>query len=154
MGDSRIPADVNDAVYQLVKAYGAEKLAARTGTPPGTIWNKANPHETSHHKPTLTDVLIWTQISDDYQIVRALCRVLGGAFVMLSTRELASDQALLDIILKRDEQQGEFADCLATALADGAVSMADYQALHKEGWDVVTAWLELLGRLEGMVDAR
>lgn len=154
MGDSRIPADVNDAVYRMVKDYGAEKLAAHTGTPPGTIWNKANPHETSHHKPTLSDILIWTRLTGDYRVVQALCRALDGAFVALHVQQHASDVELLDIILKRDEQTGEFADALSLALADGRISKVDYQRLHREGWDVITAWLELLARLEGLIDER
>jgi hypothetical protein len=154
MGDSRIPADVNDAVFDLVKAFGAERLAKKTGTPAGTIYNKANPHETSHHKPTLSDILIWTQITGDYRVVQALCRALDGAFVAMHTRQHTSDLELLDIVCKRDSEQGQFADALSAALADGRVSRADYQRLRREGWDVVTAWLELIGRIEGMADER
>ena len=154
MADSRIPADVNDAVYQLVKAYGADRLSAKTGTPAGTIHNKANPHETSHHKPTLSDILIWTQITGDYRVVQALCRALDGCFVALHTRQYATDVELLELVLQRDRQQADFADALLISLSDGTISAADYQACRKEGFEVITAWLELLGRLEGMVDAR
>lgn len=154
MADSRIPADVNDAVYRLVKAYGADRLSAKTGTPAGTIHNKANPHDTGHHKPTLSDVLIWTQITHDYQVVEALCRALDGVFVPLHSRQYASDVELLELVLQRDRQQAEFADALLAGLSDGTISDDDFQACRKEGFDVITAWLELLGRLEGMVDAK
>ncbi|MBI5922554.1 MAG: phage regulatory CII family protein [Betaproteobacteria bacterium] len=87
MADSRIPDDVLDAVYQFVRRHKAEWLSKKTGTPAGTIWNKANPHDTSHHKPTLSDVLVWSQIAGDYSIVQSLCRALGGVFVALHTRQ-------------------------------------------------------------------
>lgn len=153
MADSRIPADVNDAVYRLVKGYGADRLSAKTGTPAGTIHNKANPHDTSHHKPTLSDVLIWSQIADDYQVVEALCRALDGVFVRLHAKQYATDVELLELILHRDKEQAEFADALLAALSDGTITDADFIRCRREGFEVITAWLELLGRLEGMVDA-
>lgn len=152
MAVSRIPDDVSDAVYRLVKAYGAERLSAKTGTPAGTIYNKANPNDSSHHKPTLSDVLIWTQITGDYQVVRALCHSLDGVFVPLHTQQHASDLELLDLLLARDVRHGQFADSLATAISDGRVSEKEFRDLRSRGMDVVTSMLELLGRLEGMID--
>lgn len=152
MADSRIPTDVNDAVYWLVKDFGAERLSQKTGTPAGTIYNKANPHDTSHHKPTLSDILIWTQITGDYRVVQALCRALGGTFVALHTHAHASDVELLNLVLKTDVEQGRFAEALVTALSDGRVSGADFSLLRKAGWEVITAWLEIIARLEGMID--
>lgn len=154
MADSRIPADVNDAVYRLVKAYGADRLSAKTGTPAGTIHNKANPHDTSHHKPTLSDVLIWTQITDDYQVVEALCRALDGVFVRLHSQQHLTDIALLELAMARDHEEGRFAEELLAALDDGSISREDYDRCRRAGFKVITAWLELLGRLEGMVDEK
>lgn len=150
MADSRIPTDVNDAVYQLVRKFGAERLSEKTGTPAGTIYNKANPHDTGHHKPTLSDILIWTQIAGDYRVVQALCRALGGVFVALHTQALCSDVELLNLLAKRDIEQGEFAEILIDALDDGEISPEDFARIKTAGWDVITAWLELLSRLEGI----
>jgi hypothetical protein len=150
MADSRIPADVSDAVYRVVHDFGAEKLAARTGTPAGTIYNKANPHDTSHHKPTLSDALIWSQIAGDRRIAHAFCRALGGVFVDLSGMARQSDKALLDLALRRDKEFGEFAGALLLALEDGRISGTDYAVLRREGYEAVTAMLELLSRLEAM----
>lgn len=151
MADSRIPDDVLDAVYQFVHRHKAEWLSKKTGTPAGTIWNKANPHDTSHHKPTLSDVLIWSQIAGDYSIVQALCRALGGVFVSLHTLAETSDLELLDLVLKREKEDGEFADVLAKALGDGNIDQEDFRKLRTEAYDVITAVLELLSRLEGMI---
>ena len=150
MADSRIPADVSDAVYQLVRGFGAEKLAARTGTPAGTIYNKANPSDSTHHKPTLADALIWTQISGDFQVVHALCRTLGGVFVPLDRMAEHSDAALLDLVLRHDSEHGDFARALKHALEDGRISADDFDYLKKEGYEAISALLEMLARLEDM----
>lgn len=140
------------AVHDSVHDFGVDNLARLLVCSPGTIYNKINPNETSHHIPTLADAVIWPRLMGDDRIPQAYCRTLDGVFVALHARQHASDMELLSIILKRDEEQGQFADALAKALADGRVSRMDYGFLHKEGWDVITAWLELLSRLEGMVN--
>lgn len=151
MADSRIPADVNDAVYRLVKDFGADKLAARTGTPAGTIYNKANPHDTSHHKPTLSDALIWTQITGDTRIVEALCRALGGVYVPLQELANISDAALLDIVSSWMSEQGRFFEAFHQTLADGRVTTLEFDKTDRQAKRVISAILELLGRLDQMV---
>ncbi len=151
MADRRIPADVNDAVYRVVHDFGANKLASLTGTSAGVILNKANPHDSAHHKPTLADALVWSQLTRDMRIVHALCQTLGGVFVPLDGVAEQSDAALLDLICERDSALGEFARALRAALADGRVSSAEYAELHTELYQAVTALLTLLTRLEGMV---
>lgn len=151
MADLRIPADVNEAVYRVVHDFGAQKLAALTGTSAGVILNKANPHDTSHHKPTLADALVWTSLTKDPRIVQALCQTLGGVFVSLEAQDQASDAALLDLICERDSALGEFAKALREALADGRVTPPEFADLRREMYEVIVALLTLLSRLEGMV---
>lgn len=137
-------------VHDSVTDFGVDDLARLLVCSPGTIYNKINANETSHHIPTLADAVIWPRLMGDYRIPQAYCRALDGAFVALHVQQHASDVELLNIILKRDEEQGQFAAALMDALNDGDISKKDYATLHREGWDVVTAWLEILGRLEGM----
>jgi len=148
-----MPADVNDAVYALVKGYGAERLAAKTGTPAGTIYNKANPNDSGHHKPTLADVLIWSQISGDLQIVHALCRTLGGVFVSLHDLERVSDDALLDIVSRWMAEQGAFFEAFHGAFADGEVSREEFESTDLAAKRVISAILELLARIEQLAAA-
>lgn len=154
MADSRIPADVNDAVYQLVKDFGADKLSRLTGTPAGTIHNKANPHETMHHKPTLSDVIIWTNLSGDLRIPAAISRSCGGVHVDLRGMEHQSDEALLDLILRREVEEGEAAGAMERALSDGRVSQLDYDLIRGEELEAVAARLTVLARIEGMIHGR
>jgi hypothetical protein len=46
---------------------------------------------------------------------------------------------------------GEFARSLRVALADGRVSGAEFGAIRRDAYEVVTALLTLVDRLEGMV---
>lgn len=151
MADARIPADVNEAVYRLVHDFGAQRLAAMTGTSAGVILNKANPNDSSHHKPTLADGLVWSLLSRDDRIVEAFCQALGGVFVPLREMHEQSDSALLDLVMDRDVALGEFADAISKSLADGQVTRAEFRAIASEAYGVVAAVLTLLYRLEGMV---
>ncbi len=150
MADSRIPADVCDAVYRVVKDFGAERLAAATGTPAGTIYNKANPNESSHHKPTLADGILWTNLTGDIRIAQAVSRATGGVHVDLRGLAEQSDEALLDLLLLRGREEGEADRVLAEALADGRICRRDFERIHKEELEAVAARLTVLYRLEGM----
>ena len=151
MADSRIPADVNDAVYRLVREFGAEKLAEKTGTPAGTIYNKANPNDTGHHKPTLSDGILWTNITGDMRIATAFSRAVGGVFVDLRGMDEHSDAALLDLILLRGVEEGKADRVLSQALGDGRISRAEFERIRKEELEVVSSRLTVLFRIEGMV---
>lgn len=150
MADSRIPKDVNDAVYRVVHEFGVERLAARTGTAAGTIYNKALATDSGHHKPTLADALIWSQITGDLRIAHAFCHTLGGVFIEIDHLKRHSDDALLDLVLRTEVEHGDFARALQAALADGRISAQDYEDLHREAYEAISAFLELLSRLEGM----
>jgi len=148
MADSRIPADVNDAVYRLVREFGAEKLAEKTGTPAGTIYNKANPNDTGHHKPTLSDGILWTNITGDTRIAAAFSRAVGGVFVDLRGLAEHSDAALLDLLLKRGKEEGDADRVLGEALANGRISQRESCAIRKEEFEAIAARLAVLLRVE------
>lgn len=150
MADSRIPADINDAVYRVVRDFGVERLASITGQSPGVLYNKTSLSLEEHNKPTLADALIWTLGTRDLRIVQALSRCVGGVHVSLAGLAQQSDAALLDLVLRRSKEDGEFASQLMSVLDRGAVSPADYDRLHKEGYEAIAAFIELLLRLEDM----
>lgn len=151
MADSRMPTDVTDAVYRLVHDFGAERLARMTGTSPGVICNKANPHETTHHRPTLAEGIVWTNISQDMRIAQAFCRAVGGVFVSLDEMERQSDDALLDLVLAEVVREGDAARSLADVLQDGRVTRAEFEDLRRAELEAVAARLTVLQRVEGMV---
>jgi hypothetical protein len=151
MADFRNPADVSDAVYRVVHDFGVMKLAALTGTSPGTISNKANPNEQTHHKPTLADGIVWSLLTGDDRIAEAFCQTLGGVFVPLRDQAQQSDAALLDLILERDASLGVFASTVGRALADGDVTKAEFDLITADAYALCADVLTLMYRLGGMV---
>lgn len=146
-----MPTDVTDAVYRLVHDFGVDRLARMTGTSPGVISNKANPHETTHHRPTLAEGIVWTNISQDTRIAEAFCRATGGVFVSLDEMERQSDDALLDLLLAALTKEGEAARSLSDVLQDGRVTRMEFEELRRAELEAVAARLTVLQRVEGMV---
>lgn len=151
MADSRMPSDVTDAVYRVVHDFGTDRLGRMTGTSPGVISNKANPHETTHHRPTLAEGIVWTNITQDPRIAEAFCRAVGGVFVSLEDMERVSDDALLDLVLAESAREGDAARSLSDVLQDGRVTRGEFEELRRAELEAVAARLTVLQRVEGMV---
>lgn len=151
MADSRIPRDVHEAIQRLVLDFGVQKLAQITGTSPGTIYNKANPNDTGHHKPTVSDLIAWTNATGNSVAAQSFCLAVGGAFVALPEVDGHSDAALLDLVLVHQKELGDFAAALAAALDKGRITGGDWPRLSKEGLEAVSALMVLISRIEGMV---
>jgi hypothetical protein len=56
---------------QLCYAHGVPALAEKMGLKPGTLYNKADSDDETHHQPTLRDVLLATRLTDDYRVLDA-----------------------------------------------------------------------------------
>lgn len=162
MADPRIPADVNDAVYRVVHDFsyrdaagrilsGAERISQLTGTPVGTILNKANPHDTGHHKPALAEGILWTNITGDLRIAQSFSRAVGGVHVDLRGMAEQSDAALLDLVMRREKEEGEAAGVLGEVLEKGHITRADFARIEREELEAVAARLTVLERTRGMV---
>lgn len=155
MRNSRRPAilaDVTEAIYRTVHDFGADRLAAMTGQTRGVIYNKANPRESSLHKPTIDDLMVWQSLTKDHRIVRAMAAALGEACFEVPQLGQMSDAALLEIVLTEGERDGEFHGAINQALADGKFTRAEYQDIRRRGYEVIAAVAELMSRVEGMVD--
>lgn len=153
----RLPASVMEAARGLVLDFDPAHLSALTGTPAGTLYNKVSDNPENNNKPTLAEGIVWTNlavasgVADSLRIPRAFAQACGGVFVPLHGLGAVSDEALLDLVLRRGVEQGEFDEALSKCLEDGRISAEDYALLHREGFEAIGAFLELLYRLEGMV---
>lgn len=155
MADSRKrrpvpPADLLKTLRDTVEDFGVSELASRTAASPGVIYNKINTHETAHHTPTLSDLVLWPQVMDDDAIPRAYARAVGGVFVSLRNVGKHSDDALLDLFLRHQKELGNFAQVVEKSLASGMVTPLAFAQIHKESMEAVAAMMELTLRLEGM----
>lgn len=144
--------DVFEAAYRVAHDYkgGAVALAGRLGKNPGTLLNKLNPHHETCVL-SLSDAVAISVVTGDRRILEAFAAVLDCAVIALPDHETTSDAALLDLLLHKDSELGDFASALSDAIADGKVTAAEFSAMEREGLQAVAALLTLLSRLKGMV---
>ncbi|SEO64949.1 phage regulatory CII family protein [Nitrosovibrio sp. Nv6] len=152
MGRS-IPKNVQDAFYRVVHDYpeGVEALANLMGIPPGTLYNKANANETSHHKPTLADAVLVTAISNDKRILHAFAATVGEVCYSLPDLSNLSTTALISHITRTEAEGGDCYRAIHQALEkDGLINGADYKVIERETYEWVSAILEGLARMKEM----
>jgi hypothetical protein len=149
---TRFAPDVFEAFRRLVLSADVQKLAPLMGLRPGTLYNKAEGSEESHHQPTLRDVLLATQITGNTSVLDALDATFGRATFDCLAFESTSDEALLELLAKLGAESGEFHSALARGLAAKSFSPATYGAIRAQALDMVSALMTLVHRLEDLVD--
>ncbi|MFA6971674.1 MAG: phage regulatory CII family protein [Gallionella sp.] len=150
MGNS-IPKDVQDAFYRVVHDFGVEKLAGMMGMSAGVLYNKANTNDTSHHKPTLADSVIVTNLTRDFRILQAFAHSSGGVFHQFPDLSDISTDALLIHIIRIEKEGGDFYRELHGALReDDTISKTEFASIEREAHEWISAILEGLARLKEM----
>lgn len=148
--------DVMDAAYRVAhdfKPNGATGLARQMGLPAGTFLNRVNPEQETHSLP-LGMAVAMSVASDDFRILHAFADTCGFVAFKKPDFSRVSDASLLEIVLKRDREEGEFAAVLAAALENGQVSPGEFMAIQSEGYEAAAALLELVERVRGLVRGR
>ena len=150
----RIPLPVREAIYRFVQDHGAVELARKTGTSSTVIGNKANPDElTTPHLPTVADVLVWQQVTNDHSILRAEAYALGEVCFPLPDLSGVSDACLIEHLAKIGKEGGDFYRALGEGLNGKRFKPADLQRIRREANEWIAAIHEGCARMEGMVDA-
>lgn len=144
--------NVFEAFRQLVYAYGPDKLAPLMGLRIGTLYNKADADDDSHNQPTLRDVLLATQITGDMRVLDALNETFGRAAYDCAQHDHTSDEALLQLLADLGSETGEFHRALAEGLRARRFSLDALRAIRGEAFDIVSALMVLVSRLEAYVD--
>lgn len=134
-----------DAFHKTVHAApgGVEALAVRMGMTAAVLRNKANPNH-SYNRPTLDDVDLAMGITGDHSVLHALAQNHGFVCVRMEQEGSASDQAVLEMIARIWQGEGEVGTEVNQALADGRITKRELEKVR----DAVT---RLEGALEGMV---
>jgi hypothetical protein len=146
-----IPKDVQDAFYRVVHDRDVSKLAAQMGISAGVLYNKANVNESTHHKPTLSDAIVLTNITGDKRIVQALCQSVGGVYYELPDLSNVETDALLSHILKIEVEGGDFHRSIHDALADdNAINKKELAKIEVELHHWIAAILEAFARMREM----
>lgn len=142
-----------EAFRQLVYLHDVKALAAQMGMKPGTLWNKADADADSHNQPTLRDVVALTQRTGDTRVVDALNEMFGRAAFDVAPHAQVSDSALLELLTQLGIEKGEFHQALHDALADGRFTVKELQLIRGRAFDLVSALMTLVARVEGLLDA-
>lgn len=147
------PATPFEAFRQLCYRFGVPELAKRMGiTNPGVLYNKADATEETHHQPTLKDVILATAASGDMAVLDSLEEMFGRAAFDVTPHTNMSDDALLELLTKLGKETGQFHDALHRALVQKDFRQGDLTAIRAEAFDMVSALMTLVARLEGLLD--
>jgi len=146
--------DIHDAAYRVAHDYdpphGAVSLARKLGRNAGTFLNQLNPHQDGA-KLGLGDAVAMTLASGDFRILHAFADTCGHLAFPKPDFSKISDASLLEMILKRDREVGQFAQALSDALESGDISRKEFARIEQEGYEAAAALLELIERVRGLV---
>lgn len=146
------PANPFEAFRQLAYTFGVVELAQQMGLKPGTLYNKADADEDTHHQPTLRDVMLATRLTGDMRVLDALNEQFGRAAFDVKPLANVSDEALLELLLTLHQESGEFHSVMRSALIDRNFNRASLGVIRAEAFDMVSALMTLVTRLEGLLD--
>jgi len=141
-----------DAFRELVYLYGPPQLAREMGLKLGTLYNKADADAESHSQPTLRDVMLATRLTGDFRVLDALEEMFGRAGFDVSALSGHSDEALLELVCKLGTEHGELLAAVREGLQIHRFTAAQFNKVRSEAFDVVSALMTLIHRLEGLVD--
>lgn len=128
---------------------GIEALATLLGKATGTVYNKADPGcET--HQFTVKELVAASKFSGNTAALFGVCRVLDHAAVALGDYTRTSDLELLDVCLACERENGETAQAIGEALAQGAIGARDWATIDREIAEDIEAKLALRERLRGL----
>lgn len=146
-----VPSGIQEAFYHVVHDYGVAKLAKELGMSAGTLYNKANTNETSHHRPTLGEVVAITNITGDKRIAKAFARAVGCVFYSLPDTSDLSTDALLLRITKTQAKGSDFYKAIHAALEiDNKISRKEYTVIEHYAFLWIEEILETLAFMKGM----
>lgn len=146
-----VPMNPQEAFRLAVYSFGVKEVAAALVMNEGTLHNKCNADEDSHHKPTLRDVIAVTRITGDTRILESLDRMFGRAGYETAPGEV-SDMALMELLCKVAGESGAMHQAVLAGLLDERFTAVEMQAVRAEAFDVINAVLGFVQRLEGLVD--
>lgn len=144
--------NVFEAFRQLVYLGDVEELATFMGVKVGTLYNKADASDETHNQPTLRDVIQATRVRGDLRVIDALNSMFGRAAYDCAKHESTSDEALLELLTALGTESGEFHTALSAGLKEKRFTVATLRAIRGEAFDIVSALMALVTRLEDYVD--
>lgn len=147
--------NVYEAFRRLVMGRGTDKLdelAQFMGMKVGTLYNKADAGDDTHNQPTLRDVIQVTHFCQDLSVIDALNELFGRACFDCARYEGTSDEALVELLTQFGAESGEFHVALGQGMKNKRFTRETLNLIRGEAFDVVSALMTLVARLEDYVD--
>ncbi|RJF99047.1 hypothetical protein D3871_11385 [Noviherbaspirillum saxi] len=145
--------NVQDAFYHTVHDYkgGTAELAGRLDMSQAILLNKADPNK-EHNKPLLKDADRVMGLTADYRILHALAENHGHVCFKVDRDTHASDLAILELVTKVWQSNGDVGTAVHNALADGRVDHKEIAQVRQAIYRTQQSLNEMLMRLEGMAE--
>jgi hypothetical protein len=146
--------DVFEAFRATVFGYpgGVDRLATRMGVRAGTLYNKADASDDSHHQPTLRDVLLVCQITNDLRVLDALEQIFGRSAFDVAELADVSDEDLLILLTRLGQRMGNFQGAISDGLNAKRFSPQAMRDIRAQAFDAIATLMTLTNRLEDLVD--
>lgn len=140
-------------MYAVVHEFrgGAKKLAALVGMNAGTLSNKVNPAMEGHHL-TVKESVTLQHTTRDFRILYAIAAALDHSCIPFGNFSRVSDVELLNAYARWHAEQGETAQAISDALADGRITRQEYGRVRREIHEDIQRAFEFLARMEAVID--
>lgn len=146
-GIDPVDAAIYNAVHKYIdpvtKKKGVAALAIRIGINEGTLQNKVNIKNSTHHLNTdeLDKIILTTA---DFQILHALNAKYNHFAIQVNDVADFSKDDLFKAMASIDVEKGEFGSALINTIDDDVVTYEEASVIEKEGFDVVRAVIGLV----------
>jgi len=147
-------SQLDEARYRVVHEFpgGAVRLAPLVGMRPGTLSNKVNPEVETHHL-SVDEAIAIQHAARRADILLAEAALLGHACIPVDEGyQGVCDAELIHYYASMNSELGDVASEIDRALADGRFTRGEFEAVRREMYEAINAQMELLRRLEGLVD--
>lgn len=125
--------NILDAAYRTVHQFkgGASALSTRMGMRSTAVLNSKVNQNTETHHLTLMEASAIMAITEDYQILQALCAEHGKVAIKLPDIPECRDTALTDLVLSIGMGGGDVCALFKEMMADGRITTGEAVDMSK-----------------------
>lgn len=147
--------NILDTVHSVAHDYpgGCESLAPRIGMSAAVLRSKVNPN-TDTHQFTLLNAVAVTDKANDDRILDAWARERGYVLVKIPETENCSDGAVLELMAKTWETNGDIGKEVNRTFADGRVEEHEVARIKDRIFSHMSTLFGLFGRIKGMAEPK
>jgi len=141
--------DLMDQIHEVAHSYpgGVEALAARMDRKPDTLRKKVLPTNDTHDL-TVKELRTIVDYVDTDKIAMAFAHERGLMCIKKPDFHGLSDQAILDLFLKLQKEQGDWAKEISKAMESGDIDWCEMQKIQKEYNEFIVVAAEIMSRLQ------